>query len=94
MKTASLIMTMSFAALLSAPALADHNSNFGDNTGRTVAGVHDDRIDSNLKGADNATAMGDAFFQVESESDLSAYQQAGYPLTVIPGSGGKQGSGR
>lgn len=90
MKTASLIMTMTFAAVLSAPALADHNSNFGDNTGRTVAGVHDDRIDSNLKSADNAAAMGDAAFAVEADGSLSDYQQAGYPLTVLPGSGGKE----
>lgn len=90
MKTASLIMTMSFAAILSAPALADHNSNFGDNTGHTVAGVHDNRIDSNLKSSDDATAMGDASFQVEADGDLAAYQQAGYPLTVTPGSGGKK----
>ena len=90
MKTASLLMTMTFAAVLSAPALADHNSNFGDNTGHTVAGVHDDRIDSNLKGSDNATAMGDAAFAVEADGDLAAYQQSGHPLTVLPGSGGKR----
>lgn len=94
MKTASLIMTLSFAALISAPALADHNSNFGDNTGRTVDGVHDNRIDSNLKSADNASALGKPAFQVQSQGALGAFQQAGHPVTVIPGSGGKFGPGR
>lgn len=87
-------MTTSFAAIISAPALADHNSNFGDNAGRAVEGVQDNRIDNSFKGADKATAMGKPAFQVQSQSALDAFQQAGHPVTVIPGSGGKFGPGR
>jgi hypothetical protein len=68
-------------------AWADHNSLFGDNTGRTIGGVHDDRIESNLEGMGNRSAMGQGQFQVQSQGALGGYHQGGAPATVVPGAG-------
>ena len=78
----SVVMPNMTLAALTLPALADHNSKFGDNTGRTVAGVHDDRIDSNLKGSANSTAMGENTASVRSSGSLGSYAQSGAPETV------------
>ncbi len=76
-------------------AWADHNSLFGDNTGHTVGGVHDNRIESNLKGMGNRSAMGQAQFQVQSQGAFGGYQQGGAPATVVPGmASGGHGGGR
>lgn len=91
MRKAIFIPLMLLSAL---PAFADHNSNFGDNTGRTVDGVHDNRIDSNQKGSANSTAMGQGTFSVQAQGSLGGYQQGGHPATVTPGTGGKSGGGR
>lgn len=92
--------TRILAALLvtgfaSAGALADHNSLFGDNTGRTVGGVHDDRFASNVKRWDNRDTMGAARFQVQAQGGLGGYRQGGMPATVVPGAGtGTHGAAR
>lgn len=82
MKTLTAIIGGMTLAALTLPALADHNSKFGDNTGRTVAGVHDDRIDSNLKSSANSTAMGENTASVRSSGSLGGYAQGGAPETV------------
>jgi len=80
--------TVLFAAAglsLSAGAFADHNSRFGDNTGHTVGGVHDNRIESNTHSRDNRLSMDEAQFQTQSQGDFAQYMQGGHPATVIPG---------
>jgi len=77
-----------FAAMtlsLAAGAFADHNSRFGDNTGRTVGGVHDNRIENNTHSRDNGLSMDEAQFQAQSQSDFAQYMQGGHPATVMPG---------
>jgi len=77
-----------FAAMtlsLAAGAFADHNSHFGDNTGSTVGGVHDNRIENNTHSRDNGLSMDEAQFQAQSQSDFAQYMQGGHPATVIPG---------
>lgn len=84
MKIVTTILTGITIGVLSSPAFADHNSKFGDNTGRTVAGVHDNRIDSNSKGSANSDAMGKNTALVKALGTLSGYAQSGYPETVLP----------
>jgi hypothetical protein len=86
MKTLTAIISGITLAALTLPAFADHNSKFGDNTGRTVAGVHDNRIDSNLKSSANSTAMGKNASSVQASGTLGGYKQSGHPDTVLPGS--------
>jgi hypothetical protein len=86
MKIATAILSGVIATAFAMPALADHNSKFGDNTGRTVASVHDNRIDSNLKNDDNSTAMGQSTSSVQASGTLGSYAQSGHPATVVPGS--------
>lgn len=81
------------SGLAASSAWADHNSRFGDNTGRTIGGVHDNRIESNVKGAGNRDAMGQGSFQVQAHGALSGHHQGGAPATVIPGSGSSGGHG-
>ncbi len=85
MKITSAIVSSIFVAGFAFPAMADHNSKFGDNTGRTVAGVHDDRIASNLKNGDNSSAMGSNDASVKASGTLGSYAQGGHPATVVPG---------
>jgi len=81
--------------LAASSAWADHNSLFGDNTGRTVDGVHDNRFESNVKSSDNRNTMGQGRFQVQAQGGLGGYRQGGAPATVVPGSAaGGQGGGR
>ncbi len=86
MKTLTAIISGITLAVLTLPAFADHNSKFGDNTGRTVAGVHDNRIDSNSKSSANSTAMGKNASSVQASGTLGSYKQNGHPDTVVPGS--------
>jgi hypothetical protein len=72
-------------ALAASSAWADHNSHFGDNTGRTMGGVHDNRFESNTKSADNRDTMGQGRFQVQGQGGFGGYQQGGAPATVVPG---------
>jgi hypothetical protein len=74
-------------------AWADHNSRFGDNTGRTIDGVHDKRFESNVKSWENRDSMGQGRFQVPAQGSFGAYQQGGAPGTVVPGNVAP-GSGR
>lgn len=85
MKILTAVISGITLAALTLPAFADHNSNFGDNTGRTVAGVHDDRIDSNVSGSANQDAMGGNTASVQSSGSLGGYAQSGYQDTVVPG---------
>lgn len=71
--------------LAASSAWADHNSHFGDNTGRTVGGVHDNRFESNTKSWENRDSMGQGRFQVQAQGGLGGYQQGGAPATVVPG---------
>lgn len=82
MKIVNVIISSITAATFALPAFADHNSKFGDNTGRTVAGVHDNRIDSNLKSDANSTAMGKNTASVTASGTLGSYTQSGAPETV------------
>jgi hypothetical protein len=70
-----------------ASAHADHNSLFGDNTGHTVGGVHDNRIELNTHSNLNSSTMSQPSFQVQAQGSMGGYQQGGAPATVIPGAG-------
>ena len=85
MKRNSAILLAAVLALSTAAASADHNSRFGDNTGRTVGGVHDNRIDNNTHSRDNASTMNKAEFKVQSLGNEANYMQGGHPATVTPG---------
>jgi len=74
MKNYAAVLIAVATLVLSAGAFADHNSRFGDNTGRTVGGVHDNRL-----------TMDEAQFQVQSLGGFAQYMQGGHPATVIPG---------
>lgn len=82
MKIVNIIVSSITAVTFALPVFADHNSKFGDNTGRTVAGVHDDRIDSNLKSGANSTAMGKNTASVSASGTLGSYAQSAPPETV------------
>ena len=82
------------AGLAASSAWADHNSLFGDNTGRTVDGVHDNRFESNSKSWDNRDSMSQGRFQVQSQGAFGGYQQGGAPATVVPGAGAGSRGGR
>ena len=85
MKNYAAVLIAVATLALSAGAFANHNSRFGDNTGRTVGGVHDNRIDNNTHTRDNRLTMDEAQFQVRSLGDFAQYMQGGHPATVIPG---------
>jgi hypothetical protein len=87
MKRNSAIVLATVLSLSTATVWADHNSLFGDNTGRTVGGAHDDRFDSNTQSSDNVSTMSDAELTVQSLGEEAYYMQGGYPATVVPGTG-------
>lgn len=87
MKRNSAMLLAAVLSLSTAGAWADHNSLFGDNTGRTVGGAHDDRFDGNTQSGDNTTTMSDAELTVQSLGEEACYMQAGAPATVVPGTG-------
>lgn len=82
------------AATVAAPALADHNGLFGDNTGRTIGGVHDDRFASNVRSRENRDSLAEPRFHVRAQGSLGGYRQGGMPATVVPGPGAGHGAGR
>lgn len=95
MKFRTVTALMFVGALAASNAWADHNSLFGDNTGRTVGGVHDNRFESNVKSWENRDTMGQGRFQVQAQGGLGGYQQGGAPATVVPGNvAGTRGGGR
>lgn len=89
MKRNSAILLATLLALSGASVFADHNSLYGDNTGRTLGGAHDNRIDNNTHSSANADTMDEAELMVQSLGGDAVYMQGGYPDTVTPGTGKK-----
>ena len=85
MKRNSALLLAAALTLLATAAQADHKSRFGDITGRTVGGAHDDRYENNTQSGANAGVMDEAMLAVESQGEEAYYMQAGYPATVVPG---------
>lgn len=85
MKIITAIISGIAIGTLASPVFADHNSKFGDNTGRTIEGVHDNRIESNLKSSANSDAMGKNTSSVKALGTLGDFAQSGHPETVVPG---------
>lgn len=94
MKLRLVIVTSVISFTAMASAYADHNSLFGDNTGHTVTGVHDNRIEVNTHSNLNSSTMSQSSFQVQAQGSMGGYQQGGAPATVMPGAGSAlQGGG-
>jgi len=89
--TTSVIVLASLAA---APAMADHNSQWGEGTALDPIGVHDTRIDT-LALDDTDTFMGGRFVE-HGPGVVEPAQRGGRPDTILVdgGSAGGQGSGR
>ena len=69
MKRQSAILLAATLSLLAGGVQAEYGSLFGDNTGRTVGGVHVDRYDNNTQSGANAGIMDEASFVAESQGD-------------------------
>jgi len=85
---------LALAALVAAPAMADHNSKWGEGTALDPTGIHDSRIDT-LALDDTDSFMGGRFVE-HGPGLVEPAARGGRPDTVLVDGGGRggQGSGR